>query len=96
MAHKRQSSPDFGLGFQVKVFKIFQVVSFSVRLTAHTAVLGAETAYTRRLLAQPLLSRFGGHFAQQLVRVGVHEPENLEKWVGWNSSSSLSSVCHLQ
>jgi len=32
MAHIRQSRPDSGLGFQVKVLKIFYVVLFSLGL----------------------------------------------------------------
>ena len=30
MAHTRQSGPDFGLGFQVKVLQKFEVVPFSL------------------------------------------------------------------
>ena len=47
MAHIRQCRPDSGLGFQVKVFKIFEVVPSSLG-SGRKSVLGGMHAFKER------------------------------------------------
>ena len=77
MAHIRQSRPDYGLGFQVKVLRTFQVVPFS--LGSGSEALTRDTLRHMQRLAPVWIpspeSPRGAHLRSPLPVGGIPSPE---------------------